>query len=394
MFGYRQIRRTLKAVAAASVFTALAVAPAAAEDDQQVLIGGSIPMTGPFAFAGTQFDRGLKDFVAWVNENGGFGGREVVYTAEDTGYDVDQSMAVFRRITSSFDVDFYFGDSTAFQQAVNPQLERENILLTGASFASELNNSDEYPFQFLLGPDYGEQVNILLEYIAGEKPGASVAFIHSDTEFGRDPIEGGKQYAENLGLEVAATLVTPPGSADISAEALELRRARPDYAIMHGYVLAPIPSFIEQARQMGLETKFMGTIYTMDQGIIDQMGEQAEGFLGVMPYRYYYDEEVDQAPLLQAIREIHDSYQTTTYIQAWVAGILMKRIAEATLDEGKELNGGNMREALENLEVIDTGGLIGKTFRFQGNSIPVGRIYRADASAGRMVPVSDWIELD
>lgn len=373
----------------------IAAGPVAAQDKEPIVIGASVPMTGPFAFAGIQFNRGIKDYVEWVNAEGGVEGHKVRYIGEDTGYDADQSMAVFRRITSSEDVTFYFGDSTAFQQAVNPELERRDIMMTGASYASELDDAEEYPMQFLLGPNYGEQVSILLEYIADEKPGASVAFVHSDTEFGRDPIAAGQKKAKELGLEVAATIVTPPGSADISAEALSLRRARPDYAIMHGYVLSPIPSFIEQARQMGLKTRFMGTIYTMDQTIIDQMGDTAEGFLGVMPYRYYYDEQADQSKLLQVIREQHgDEYQPTTYIQGWVAGMLMQRIAEATLEAGKELTGSNMRSVMADMQDIDTGGLIGKTFSFKENSIPVGRIYQADVEKGQMVPVSDWIELD
>ncbi|MBA1146452.1 ABC transporter substrate-binding protein [Ectothiorhodospiraceae bacterium WFHF3C12] len=387
----KQLAVMIWPVAAAAMMVA---GSAGAQDKEEIVIGASVPMTGPFAFAGIQFNRGINDYVEWVNSQGGIRGRQVRYIGEDTGYDADQSVAVFRRITSSEDVTFYFGDSTAFQQSIEPELERRDILMTGASFASEINNPEEYPMQFLLGPDYGEQVGILLEYIADENPGASVAFIHSDTEFGRDPIEGGKKMAEDLGLEVATTIVTPPGSADVSAAALELRRARPDYAIMHGYVLSPIPAFIEQARQMRLDTRFMGTIYTMEQGIIDQMGETAEGFLGVMPYRYYYDENADEAPLLQTIREMHDEYQATTYTQGWVAGILMQRIAEHTLDAGRELNGTNMRKSIEEMENIDTGGLIGKKFSFSGNSIPVGRIYRADVSEGRMVPVSDWIELD
>ena len=365
-----------------------------ADVEDAIVIGGSIPMTGVFAFAGLQFNDGIRDFVRWTNEEeGGVNGRLFRYVGQDTGYDADQSVGVFRRITSREDVDFYFGDSTAFSQTINSALNRQDILMTGASFASELNNPDDYPLQFLLGPDYSEQVGILLEYIANEDPGARVAFVYSDTEFGRDPINASVERAEDLGLTVAETIVTPPGAADISSAALEHRRARPDYTIFHGYILSPIPDFIERSRQMGMETRFMGTYYTMDQGIIDEMGDAADGFMGVMPYRYYYDEEADDYPIMRTIREMNDEYRATTYIQAWLAGILLKEIASATLEAGDELTGTNMRRALDSLEDIDTGGIIGVPVTFRGNSIPVGRIYRADVEAGRMVPVSDWIDL-
>lgn len=385
-------RQLMVPLAAATLALGGAFSTAKADNDE-IVLGGSIPMTGPFAFAGTQFDRGLRDYVRWINGQGGIEGRTLRYVGEDTGYQQDQSVAVFRRITSRENVNFYFGDSTAFQQTINRELARRDILMTGASFASELNDPERYPLQFLLGPDYSEQVGILLSYIADESPGARVAFIHSDTEFGRDPISRGRSRAEELGLTVAATIVTPPGAADISSAALELRRARPDYAIFHGYVLAPIPDFIQRARQMGMNTRFMGTYYTMDQGIINEMGEAADGFMGVMPYRYYYDEE-GPAPIMDAIRELHGDYQTTTYTQGWLTGVLITEIARETLRAGKPLTGSNLRETLDSLSDIDTGGIFGQPVNFRGNSIPLGRIYRADVSKGQMVPVSDWIELE
>ncbi|HYP71690.1 MAG TPA: amino acid ABC transporter substrate-binding protein, partial [Variovorax sp.] len=42
---------------------------------------------------------------------------------------------------------------------------------------------------------------------------------------------------------------------------------------------------------------------------------------------------------------------------------------------------------------FDTGGLIGVPITIGGNSIPVGRVYRADMKAQKMVSASDWIKL-
>src|SRR5690606_13183892 len=146
-----------------------------------------------------------------------------------------------------------------------------------------------------------EMFGILLRYIAQQKPGAKVAFVYSDTEFGRDPIDVSRETAKKLGLAVSAEIMTPQGSGDVSAEVVKLHRAAPDYTIVHGYVLAPIPEFIGQARQMGMKSHFMGTFWTMDHSMVMKMGEAAEGFMGVMPFRYYYDTE-GNAPMLEKIR--------------------------------------------------------------------------------------------
>ena len=135
-------------------------------------------------------------------------------------------------------------------------------------------------------------IEILLEYVSRSAAGAtkpSVAFVYSDTEFGRDPIAAGRAKAAKLGIPVALEIITKPGAVDVSAEMIKLRRAKPDFVIFHGYVLAPIPEFIRQMREAGLSSRGMGTIWSMDKTTIDQMGAVGAGFLGVMPYRYSFE---------------------------------------------------------------------------------------------------------
>jgi len=375
----------------APVLAQKAGAKTAGED---IVFGASMPLTGVFAFAGIAIDAGIKDYLSILNEGGGVKGRKVRYVAEDTAYKVDQSMAAFKKITSQNKVSLYYADSTGFVKTVNPELERNGgILMTGASFGKEISDAQKYPLQFMVGPDYSEMVAILLQYIAKTKPGAKVAMIYSDTEFGRDPVEAFRADTKKLGLTVAVEIVTPPGSVDVSAEVIKLRRADPDFTIFHGYISAPIPEFINQSRGMGLKTQFMGTFWTMDNTTVMRMGPNAEGFMGVMPYRYYYDTE-GKAPMLEKIRKMRPEYQTTGYMQGFLAAMLLTEAARRTLEAGNELNGKNMKVALSSIRNYDTGGIIGVPLSIKGNSIPIGRVYKADFKQQKMVPASDWINLN
>lgn len=389
---------TLAALAAAATLAAapLALAQGAAskaDSKEDIVLGGSIPLTGVFAFAGIAVDQGIKDYLTILNEGGGIKGRKVRYVPEDTGYKVDQSMAAFMRITSQNKVSLYYGDSTGFVKSVNPELERaQNILMTGASFAKEISDAQKYPLQFMVGPNYSEMVSILLQYIAKTKPGAKVALVYSDTEFGRDPVEGARLEVKKLGLNLAVEIVTPPGSVDVSSEVIKLRRADPDYTIFHGYVSAPIPEFINQAKALQMKTAFMGTFWSMDNTTVMRMGPNVDGFLGVMPYRYYYDTE-GKSPMLERIRKMRPEYQTTGYMQGFLSTMLLTEAAKRTLEAGNPLTGKNMKTALSSIRNFDTGGIIGVPLSIKGNSIPIGRIYRADFKQQKMVPASDWITL-
>ena len=385
----RRLMLGAAAAGAAALTHPLSVLAQAADE---IVIGGSIPMTGVFAFAGVGINAGIEDYVKIVNEAGGIAGRKVRYVPEDTGYKVDVSVATFKKITSQNKVNLYYGDSTGFAKTINPELERNgNILMAGASFASELNDPKKYPHQFLVGPDYTEMFGILLKHIAKEKPGAKVAFVYSDSEFGRDPIEKSEAEAKRLGLSVPIKIMTPAGSVDVSTEVIKLRRAKPDYTIFHGYILAPIPEFITQGKQQGMTSQWMGTFWTMDNSTVMEMGPDGDGFMGVMPFRYYYDTE--PAPMLEKIRAMRPEYQSVPYMQGFVAAMLFLESAKRCLEAKKPLTGDNMKAALNSLKDFDTGGVIGVPITITGNSIPVGRVYKADMKAQKMLPASDWIRL-
>ncbi|SPJ24119.1 ABC transporter substrate-binding protein [Palleronia abyssalis] len=384
-------RAGMAALAGATALTMVG-APLAAQDDS-IVVGGSLPLTGVFAFAGIAIEKGMSDYFEIANEEGGIDGRQIEFVYEDTGYEVNQSVAVFNQLTSQNDIDMYYGDSTGFAKTIAPELQRRgDMIMGGASFASELNDPEEFPYIFIPGPDYIQQVGILLEYIADENPGASIALVNSDTEFGRDPIETTKERASELGLEVVEEIITPPGAADVSTEVLRLRRSRPDYIIFHGYVLSPIPEFVSQIRELGLDTQFMGTFWSMDSSLWQSVGEAADGFLGVMPYRYYYDEE--EAPMLDRIREMRPEYQATGYMQGFFSAMLMTEAARRAVANGAELNGDTLKSALSSIEEFDTGGIIGVPVSVKGNAVPFGRVYEFNAESGQMEPVSDWIELE
>ncbi len=358
-----------------------------------IVIGGSIPLTGVFAFAGVGINDGITDYVKIANESGGIGGRRVRYVAEDTSYKVDQSVAVFNKITGSNPVNFYYGDSTGFSKTINPELNRKNtILMAGASFATELNDPKNFPNQFMAGPDYSDMINVLLVYIAKTQPGARIALVNSDTEFGRDPIPTTEKLAAKYGLNIVEKIATPPTSVDVSTEVLKLRRANPDYTIFHGYVLAPIPEFMSQARQLGLKTKFMGTFWSMDNSLWAKVGDPADGFMGVMQYRYYFD-DAPNAPMLTKIRQMRPEYQSTAYMQGFLTAMLFCESAKRTLAAGKEMTGPNMKAALNSIKDFDTGGIIGAPISMPGNTIPIGRVYRFNAAKKIMVGDGDWIRV-
>jgi branched-chain amino acid transport system substrate-binding protein len=358
----------------------------------EIVIGAANPMSGVFAFAGVEGFEGGRDYFEWRNRQGGVEGRRIRYVNEDSGYRVDNAVAIFTRITSQHQVPVFFGDSTGFQKAINPELNRRGTtVMAGASFASEIDNPEAFPNQWMPGPNYSDQMRVLLRYVASQKAGASVVLVHSDTEFGRDPIAAAEAEAKRLNLNVVEKIVTQPGSVDVSGDVLKIRRRNPDYVLFHGYVLQPIPEFMAQARQAGMTSKFMGTFYSTDTTLMNRAGAAADGYMGVSCYNF---DPAATGAQIAAIKEMNPSkVRTHAYYQGWSNAFIAVEVIRRTLAANQELNAVNMMKAARSLQNFDSGGLYGVPVTLTRNSLPVGRVYQYSAADKVLKPASDWITI-
>jgi branched-chain amino acid transport system substrate-binding protein len=372
--------------------------PAGAAEKNEVVIGACQPITGRFAFAGGAINAGLSDYLAYANENGLVKGKKLVYVYEDSGYDTEKAVATFKKIMAQHNPVIMYGESTGLGKAIAPELNaRYKVFYGSTSFSSELADPKNHPYSFVSGPTYSDMFGVLLEYIAKNPKGKGkprVAFFYSDTEFGKDPIPYARKRAAELGIDVVAETVTKVGAVDVTTEVLNLKKAQPDYVIFQGYVLAPIPEVIRGARDHGLKTTFMGVFWSTDKTIIDKLGQDAEGYMGVSPYAYYWDD----APGIAAMRKYNEKahpevkYRPNSYIQGWFTGMVYVEALKRVVAAGKPITGDNLMGALATIKDWDAGGVTGKV-TFVNNKAAVGRVYRANVQKGIFEPASDWIYL-
>lgn len=394
-------RRHFLATSAAATATLGAPALLRAQPAEYV-IGSSLPLTGPFATAGQMVAPALRMFEALVNEDGGIGGVPIRVTAEDSGYIPANALANYQRaLATEPNLVMYFGDSTGFMKLVAPELRGPNARLMGStSFASELADPAGNPYQYLPGPSYEDQFDILLQQIADEG-GSSVAFIFSNTEFGRDPIAHGRARAEELGLQVVLEEATREQGADIPTHVTRLAQSGAEYCILQGYVTGVWPQLIGGARQFGLPTKFMGTFWGMENAIADRVTAEAgpilDGYSGVMPYKYFYDPE--RGPVYERYAAFQktafagtplENYMPTWGIQALFSLTIGVEALRKVAEKGLELTADNAAEALSELQDWDTGGFFGVPVSMVDNKIGTGRVYQYSAETRLFTPTSDW----
>ncbi|MBC8442360.1 MAG: ABC transporter substrate-binding protein [Deltaproteobacteria bacterium] len=368
--------------------------------DEEIKVGAGQPITGRFAFAGKHIHQGLMDSLDYANEQGGVGGKKFKYIYEDTGYDLMRAIASFKKIMAQDNPVMMYGESTGVGKAMAPEINsRYHVLYGSTSFSEELADREKNPYTFVSGPTYSQQFGVLLKYIAGQpkknnKP-HRVAFFYSDTEFGRDPIPFARKLAGELGIEVVAEEVTKVGAVDITSQLLDLKRNKPDYCIFQGYVVPPIPEVIRGAKDFGLDITFMGTFWAMSKMLLDKLGPDAEGYMGVCPYAYWYMDDVPMIKTIQAYNKKHypdETYKPNSYMQGWFTGMVYVKLAQMCHEAGLPITGENLKDMLPKVNNWDTGGLNGVVSFSKSNATASGKVYKAQG--GKFVAVSDWIKLD
>lgn len=377
----------------------LGAAQAALAADE-ITVGACQPITGRFAFAGKHIHQGLMDSLAYANEQGGVAGKMFKYIYEDTGYDLNRAVASFKKMMAQDQPVMMYGESTGQGKALAPEINtRYKVVYGSTSFSEELSDRANNPYTFVSGPTYAQQFGVLLKYIADnpKKKGVAprVAFFYSDTEFGRDPIPFARDLAKKLGIEVVAEAVTKVGAVDVTSQLLDLKRNEPDFCIFQGYVVSPIPEVISGAKDFGLDITFMGTFWAMSKMLLDKLGPDAEGYMGVMPYAYWYMDDVPMIQTIQAFNKKHHpdiDYRPNSYMQGWFTGMVYVKLAQLCAEKGLPLTGENLKEMIPQIKDWDTGGLAGVVSFGKSNATAMGKVYQA--KNGKFEAVSDWIYLD
>ncbi len=80
-----------------SVSLALLIGSAAGTAQAQIAIGHLQDLSGGTSDVGTPYGQGVADTFAWVNKNGGVGGKQLSVDSNDYGYQVPRAIALYKK---------------------------------------------------------------------------------------------------------------------------------------------------------------------------------------------------------------------------------------------------------------------------------------------------------
>ena len=339
-----------------SFFAACFAAPFA--EAQTIKLGNLVDLTGPTSDQGKDIAQGRTDAVQYFNEQGGINGKKIELVSVEYGFQPPRAVAAYKKFVEDDKVLLVLGYGTPDTEALRPFITKDKMPYISGSYSGHLTDPRQTPYNFPGGIDYTSQIRIFLNYVkevwkdTSRKP--RVAFIYADNGYGRAPIEAGRLYAKEAGIDLVDEEVIPTILTDATSQLLTMKKKDPDFAYINTNTQW-VPVVLKDSFKLGLKTKYVVNNYGIDERTPGLAGDAAEGVIGIQDVAYW-GENVPGMKTLTAFHGKHHPNDThaSPYMRGWLHTILA---VEAIKRAGPDPTGESVKKALESLKDFDTWGI-------------------------------------
>jgi branched-chain amino acid transport system substrate-binding protein len=360
-------RRWTVALAVAALAVTTACAPGGggdddggASDDGPITIGVIADLTGATGDVGTPYNKGMLGYVDALNADGGIDGREIEAISKDYAYDVPTAERLYKEYVTEGAVAIQ-GWGTGDSEALMSKVAADELPFMSASYAEVLTDPEEAPYNFVVAPTYSDQARVALNWIAEDAGGpAEVALFHNDSPFGLAPVEDAQAWISEQGLDVNLGPYPMPAGAANYVGLLSQAKSQGAKYVMIQNVSSPAAQVAKDIAAQGLDMKIVCLNWCADELFIDTAGDAAEGHVLIQPFAPSTADAEGLAEIDEYLKGEGSSVEEEGlhYVQGWYTMHVMAEGIRAAL-EGGDLSGPAIKEALETMGPIDTGGVIG-----------------------------------
>lgn len=249
---------------------------AACSSGDKTYIGVAGPLSGPQTVTGEYLKKAVLLAVAEVNKKGGIQGKQVEALVEDDQARPLDATTVARKLASNDGVMGVVGhfNSGCSLPASDIYNQSGLAMLTPGSTNVELTEKGYKNVFRLVGRD-DRQAAIDAAFALKVLKAKRVAILHDNTPYGRGLAAAFRDDIEKAGVEAVVFEAVTTGDKDFRAVLTKIKNLQPD-TIFFGGVFVESGLVASQARNLGLEARFMSGDGSKEQSFIDIVGKSAE----------------------------------------------------------------------------------------------------------------------
>jgi branched-chain amino acid transport system substrate-binding protein len=330
-------------------------------DTTPIKIGIIADLTGATGDVGTPYNKGMMGYIDDINAKGGISGRKIEAMSNDYAYKVPAAEELYKKYVNEGAVAIQ-GWGTGDTEAMRSKISADELPFMSASYAEPLTDPKESPYNFVVAPTYSDQMRVALNWIAEDAGGhAEVAVFHHDSPFGTAPVADGQAWVQEKGLDLGYKSYPMPATPNQVGLLTQAKAQGAKYIVIQN-VSSPAAQVAKDIKGQGLDMKIVCLNWCSDELFITTAGaDNAEGHVLVSP--------IAPPTAMKPGHEPIDTYLTSKgsslekeglhYAQGWYTMHVMAEGIEKAIADGDELTGEAIKNALETMPAVDTGGVLG-----------------------------------
>jgi branched-chain amino acid transport system substrate-binding protein len=219
-------------VTATAIFGLALAAPAAmaqkkydtGASDTEIKIGNLTPYSGPASAYG-QIGKVEAAYIKKINDEGGINGRKINFISLDDGYSPPKAVEMARRLVEQDEVLLIFNSlgtpsNSAIQKYMNAKKVPQLFVATGASKWGDPKN---FPWTMGWQPNYQTEGAIYGQYVVKTKPGAKIAVLYQNDDYGKDYLTGFKQGLGDKAKQIVAEVSYEVSDPTVDSQIVQLK---------------------------------------------------------------------------------------------------------------------------------------------------------------------------
>lgn len=283
-----QRRHCLASLSALGALATLPGAWAQAQERRRIVLGQSVPLTGPAAQLGLQMQAGARLFFDGLNAAGGVNGMAIELRTLDDGYEPERCKANTEKLIAedAFALFGYVGTPTSL--AALPLVNQHRIPFVAPLTGAEALRDPASPWVFHVRASYFDETALIVRQLT-QLGLMRISVFHQNDSYGQAGLTGVLRAMKPLALQPQGVSTVERNSVDVAKAVKDLvGGGNPPEAIVLVSAYKSCAAFIRAARKAGYGGVFYNVSFVGTQALLDELGKDASGVVvsQVMPYPF------------------------------------------------------------------------------------------------------------
>ena len=329
--------------------------PDSGQSSKVLVLGQSLPLSGPSAQLGQEYRRGALAWFEAVNRAGGIHGRKIKLISLDDKYEPSQTLINTRQLLRRRDLLALFGYvGTPTTKVALPLLEAAEVPLVAPLTGASLLRRPELRMVFNMRSSYRREIAAIVDELVRDAH-HRIAIVYQDDAFGQDGLDGALAALSSHGLQPVAVTTVQRNSAQVGKALGDLMAVNPNgIVLVSAYVSSAALSTALRAE--GSRAQIMNVSFVGTQALHKAMPAGETNGIGVaqvvpFPWNRWIPVVADYQRCLR-LRDPATGFGFTSF-EGYLAA---RMITEALTRAGKNPTRQSLVQALESINDLDLGG--------------------------------------